>query len=157
MNKLPTIWLDMDGTIADLYAVDNWLALLQEENTRPYAIAKPLLSADQIKWLQEYIKRGGTVGIISWTSKAGTAEYNKAVRATKVKWLKEYLPLPYAEIHIVKYGTNKGAFGKTGDILIDDEEQNLQNFVKRQNKLAFHPKEWNRMVENIKVRYGIGE
>ena len=30
------IYFDMDGTIADLYAVDGWLADLRSENVRPY-------------------------------------------------------------------------------------------------------------------------
>ena len=38
-----TIYFDMDGTIADLYGIKNWLAYLKEENTLPYEVAKPLL------------------------------------------------------------------------------------------------------------------
>ena len=38
------IWLDMDGTIADLYAVENWLPMLQAHNPTPYEQAKPLVS-----------------------------------------------------------------------------------------------------------------
>ena len=36
-----TINFDMDGTIADLYGVKNWLPYLEAEDTTPYAIAKP--------------------------------------------------------------------------------------------------------------------
>ena len=38
-----TICFDMDGTIADLYGVQNWLEMLQAENPQPYRQAKPLL------------------------------------------------------------------------------------------------------------------
>ena len=38
-----TINFDMDGTIADLYGVENWLEYLIAENTFPYANARPLL------------------------------------------------------------------------------------------------------------------
>ena len=34
---------DLDGTIANLYDVPNWLDYLIAEDTTPYAIAKPLL------------------------------------------------------------------------------------------------------------------
>ena len=37
------IWFDMDGTIADLYGVENWLEMLIAEDPTPYAVAKPLL------------------------------------------------------------------------------------------------------------------
>jgi hypothetical protein len=73
MNK-PTIWLDMDGTIADLYSVPDWLPMLRAENTKPYRNAEPLLEERKVKFLQDYIAAGGQVGIISWTSKVGSAE-----------------------------------------------------------------------------------
>ena len=40
------IWLDMDGTIADLYGVDNWLEYLEAEDEKPYRIAKPLVNME---------------------------------------------------------------------------------------------------------------
>lgn len=145
----PTVWLDMDGTIADLYSVPEWLPMLRAENTRPYREARPLLNKEQIEFLQNFIQRGGNVGIISWTSKCGSAEYNKRVRAAKVQWLKKHLPLPYAEIHVVKYGTPKSNFGKAGDYLVDDELQNLAGFTADGTKFAFHPNEWERLVDHI--------
>ena len=36
------IYFDMDGTIADLYGVENWLNDLRTERTTPYEIATPL-------------------------------------------------------------------------------------------------------------------
>ena len=38
-----TIWFDMDGTIADLYAVENWLPMLRAYDPAPYTLAKPLV------------------------------------------------------------------------------------------------------------------
>jgi hypothetical protein len=157
MKNLPTIWLDMDGTIADLYSVIDWLPMLRAENTKPYKDAKPLLDEIQIAFLQEYIAAGGNVGIISWTSKCGSAKYNKRVRAAKVNWLKKHLPLPYAEIHVVKYGTPKSKFGKVGDILVDDEERNILDYAKGGTRLAFHPKQWDLMVDTILAYYDLEE
>ena len=37
------IYFDMDGTIADLYGVPNWLDCLIAEKTKPYREAKPLV------------------------------------------------------------------------------------------------------------------
>lgn len=156
-NELPTIWLDMDGTIADLYSVVDWLSMLRAESTKPYREAKPLLDETQIEFLQDYIAAGGSVGIISWTSKAGSAKYNNRVRSAKVNWLKKHLPLPYAEIHVVKYGTPKSKFGKAGDILVDDEERNILDYAKGGKKLSFHPKQWDLMVDTILAYYDVEE
>ena len=37
------IYLDMDGTIADLYGVDNWLENLVNGSDRPYRVAKRMV------------------------------------------------------------------------------------------------------------------
>ena len=34
------IYFDMDGTIADLYGVDNWLEMLINEDATPYRVAR---------------------------------------------------------------------------------------------------------------------
>ena len=37
------IWFDMDGTIADLYGVENWLDYLLNGDAFPYKAAAPLV------------------------------------------------------------------------------------------------------------------
>ena len=37
-----TIYLDMDGTIADLYGVEDWLKKLRAEDSSPYEEAEPM-------------------------------------------------------------------------------------------------------------------
>lgn len=126
-----TIFFDMDGTIADLYGVTNWLNYLMEENTLPYEVAKPLLRLNALaKILNRLQREGFRIGIISWLSKKGTDEYNTAVTAAKEKWLKTHLKsVQFDEIHIVKYGTNKDKFRNTDkDILFDDEERNRKKW-----------------------------
>lgn len=126
-NQKMTIYFDMDGTIADLYGVENWLNDLINGNTRPYDEAKPLINfsvfARQIHKMQ---KIGFTFGIVSWLSKSGTEEYNKAVTESKMNWLKKHLPsVIWDEIHIVSYGTPKSTVvnDKNG-FLFDDELNN---------------------------------
>lgn len=155
VERKPTIWLDMDGTIADLYSVCDWLPLLRAENTAPYRKARPLLNEGQVEFLQDYIAAGGSVGIISWTSKTGSAGYNKRVRAAKIAWLKKWLPLPYAEIHVVKYGTPKSRFGQAGDILVDDEERNILDYSKDGKRYAYHPNDWESLMTHLEYCYDI--
>lgn len=144
---MKTIYLDMDGTCANLYAVDNWLDYLLEEDTFPYRMAELMFSNLEIDFLNKWIEEGNQVSVISWLSKGGSREYNKRVRAAKVRWLKKYLPIAYAEIHIVKYGTPKSRFGKDGDILIDDENRNLIDWAKDGKRIALSPEDFKKIVK----------
>ena len=122
-----TINFDMDGTIADLYGVKNWLPYLEAEDTTPYAIAKPLLNLSALaRKLNALQKNGYRLAIISWTSKSGSKEYNARVTEVKKAWLAEHLPSArWDEINIVPYGTPKRFFCHNPfDILFDDEERN---------------------------------
>ena len=122
-----TLVFDMDGTIADLYAVTDWLENIIAENVRPYVIAEPMYNMNKLVNVINRLKENGwRVAIVSWTSKHGSKEYNKAVRRVKKEWLDRY-NFPYDELHVVKYGTPKSyCMKKTGgfQILFDDEEPN---------------------------------
>ena len=129
-----TINFDMDGTIADLYGVDNWLDYLVAENTRPYAIAKPLVNLSALaRKLNALQRMGYNLAVISWLSKSGSAEYNEAVTAVKMAWLAKHLPsVHWDRITIVPYGTPKENFCfSPADILFDDEERNRNNWTGR--------------------------
>ena len=128
MNK--AIYFDMDGTIADLYGVENWLADLIAENVRPYAEAKPLVNLSLLaRYIHKAQRMGYTVGVISWLSKSGSDAYNEAVTAVKRKWLAKHLPsVEWDEIHIVKYGTPKSTCRTCPGILFDDEQRNLDEW-----------------------------
>ena len=127
-----TIYFDMDGTIADLYGVENWLDYLLASNTLPYEVAKPLLKLNALARILNRLQREGYhIGIISWLSKSGSDEYNNAVAEVKRDWLKRHLAsVNFNEIHIVKYGTPKQIFAKTAnDILFDDEKPNRDSWT----------------------------
>lgn len=124
MNKM--LVFDMDGTIADLYGVKNWLFDLESENTRPYEIANPLYEVEELNSLLNMAKaRGWKVVVTTWLAKGGSKEYNKAVTKAKKDWLEKY-DFPYDEIHCVKYGSTKAnCTRKAGgfQILIDDNKK----------------------------------
>ena len=129
-----TINFDMDGTIADLYGVDNWLEYLIAEDTVPYANAEPLLRLSALaRKLNSLQREGYQLAVISWLSKSGTDEYNKAVTEVKKEWLRKHLPsVKWDRVTIVPYGTPKQNFCHTElDILFDDEERNRTNWTGR--------------------------
>lgn len=127
-----TIWFDMDGTIADLYGVENWLPMLRASDPTPYLTAKPLPHmATLARVLNRLQRKGYEIGIISWLSKTGTPAYNAKVTAAKYTWLAKHLPsVDFDEIIIVPYGTPKQVFCRTPqDILFDDEKPNRDNWT----------------------------
>ena len=129
-----TINFDMDGTIADLYGVENWLDYLIAGDVFPYENAEPLLRLSALaRRLNNLQKNGYNLAIISWLSKSGTDKYNAEVEAVKRKWLAKHLPsVKWDAIHIVPYGTPKQDFcGNPLDTLFDDEARNRENWTGR--------------------------
>ena len=124
MDKI--LVFDMDGTIADLYGVENWLADLRSENPRPYILAKPLYDMDSLNIILELLKeQGWKIVVTSWLAKNSSALYDEVVREAKRMWLNKY-NFPFDEIHLVKYGTTKAnCTRKLGgfQILVDDNEK----------------------------------
>lgn len=123
------IWFDMDGTIANLYAVEGWLEDIRAERTRPYELAKVLLNMNQLaRKLNKLQRMGYELGIISWTAKNGTESYNAEVAIAKLNWLNKHLhSVSWDNIKIVPYGTDK-LMATGGGILFDDEEGNRTNW-----------------------------
>jgi 5'(3')-deoxyribonucleotidase len=129
-----TINFDMDGTIADLYGVENWLEYLLAEDTTPYAVATPLVRlATLARRLNTLQRNGYEIAVISWLSKSGSDEYNAKVTEVKLDWLKKHLPsVAWDRITIVPYGTPKQSFCNNPlDVLFDDEERNRENWTGR--------------------------
>lgn len=120
---------DMDGTIADLYAVNGWLEQLRAYNPNPYRVAEPMWDMVELtNAIQEIQEIGIKIVIITWASKDSTREYDMAVRQAKLDWLEE-MGFPYDFFHCVKYGTTKAntirkymEIEETA-ILIDDNEK----------------------------------
>ena len=133
-----TIYFDMDGTIADLYGVENWLDKLIAENPEPYAVAKPIGNMSLLaRYLNLIQKKGYTIGIISWLSKNSTPEYDEKVKAAKLRWLKKHLPsVSWDIIHITSYGLCKWETGNKQGILFDDEDKNRAAWG---NEYAYEP------------------
>jgi hypothetical protein len=126
------IYFDMDGTIANLYGVEDWLPKLRAYDPSPYADAIPLVRFSTLARMLNRLQRNGyTLGIISWCSKCSTAEYDEAVTTAKLEWLAKHLPsVEWNEIHIVAYGTPKQTLADYPDgILFDDEARNREDWL----------------------------
>ena len=125
------ICFDMDGTLANLYNVENWLDKLMNNDPSPYAEAAVMVNMNSLaRLLNKLQKKGFEIGIISWLSKNSNIDYDNKVIEAKKAWLKKHLKsVRFNFIEIVAYGTNKNIVRKeTCDILFDDEENNRKNW-----------------------------
>ena len=121
------IWLDMDGTIANLYAVEGWLPMLRSYDPTPYASAEPLVNMSALaRLLHNRQKEGYQVCIVTAFSKSSTPAYDMAVKQAKIEWLNKHLPsVEFDEIRFVPYTYEKNNVNSGNDILFDDEERHL--------------------------------
>ena len=107
MTNVKTICFDMDGTIADLYAVQNWLPMLRAFDPTPYAVAEPMWDMAKLADLLHLAQAQGIeIRVITWLSKDSNPEYDRAVREAKREWL-EAQGFPFDHFHGVKYGATK--------------------------------------------------
>ena len=120
---------DMDGTLADFYGVEGWLEYLENSDTTPYEIAKPLVDFKELNSLLKQLQTiGFKVVVTSWLAKNASQEFDKKVRQAKKAWLEKY-GMPIDEIHLVKYGTPKQQCSKGDEqILFDDNADVRKSF-----------------------------
>lgn len=140
------IWFDMDGTIADLYGVENWLEMLIAHDETPYAIAKPIVNLSVLARLMNKVQRKGfEICIVSALAKDSTAEYDERVRSAKIKWLANHLKsVHFDEIRFVPYWYTKNDVNTGADVLFDDEERHLKKWT----GTAVHA---SKMIETLKA------
>jgi len=124
-----TIWFDMDGTIADLYSVENWLPKLRSYDPSPYAEAKVMWNMSLLaRYLNKLQKLGYRIGIISWVAKDSTTEYDRAVAQAKRQWLAEHLSsVAFDFVLITPYGEPKGWWMITTDDILFDDNKDIRN------------------------------
>ena len=120
-----TIWLDMDGTIADLYGVTNWLEMLIAHDPAPYALAAPIIRLSALaKLLNALQRRGFQIGIVSALAKDSDPDYDEMVINAKVGWLTKHLPsVDFDEMRFLPYEGVKNQVNNGNDILFDDEQR----------------------------------
>lgn len=140
------IYFDMDGTLANLYGVENWLDKLRAYDASPYAQAEVLLNMQALAHrLNKLQARGYTIGIISWLSKETTPEYDAAVMTEKLAWLEKHLhSVKWNEVHLVAYGKRKSKLAQVkGGYLFDDNESVRREWIRH------NPEGWAFDVDNI--------
>ena len=143
------IWFDMDGTLADLYAVKDWLPMLRAYDPTPYRKAKPLVNmAALARMIHNRQAKGYKVCIVSALSKESTPAYDTAVMKAKLEWLKKHLAsVKFDEIRFVPYTYTKNDVNSGDDILFDDEQRHLEAWT----GTAYHASEMMQKLKRVVV------
>lgn len=126
------IYFDMDGTIANLYGVENWLEKIINEDASLYTEALPLVRMNVLaRLLNRLQKNGYIIGVVSWLAKNSSENYDIEVTKAKINWLNSHLAsVNFDEIKIVPYGTPKEeVVNFPSGILFDDETPNRNNWI----------------------------
>ena len=98
---------DMDGTIANLYSVPDWLKKLRAEDPSPYLEADPMCDMKKLAEVLNLLKSAGwEINVITWLSMNSSEEYKDAVREAKLAWLNKW-GFVYDHFHGVQYGATK--------------------------------------------------
>lgn len=148
MKKI-NVYLDMDGTIADLYGQKNWLKDLIAEKTEPFENAKPMTTEKVL--LELFPQNRYEIKILSMTPKKATSEYCRRVEKAKTEWLNKYFPNIKTKIYL-PYGDNKNLKNSKNAILIDDNQTIRENY----KGLALDPAElWASPYFYTKIERGI--
>lgn len=134
MKKM--IYLDLDGTIYDLYNYPNWLEMLQDSRS-PFFNLELLVDKKVLTKLVNKLNQKGIAdfGVISWLPRQASECFENVCAYDKAEKLESDFGTDlFVEAHFLKYGTPKSAVitePLTKDhILIDDDIQVLESWIR---------------------------
>lgn len=139
--EIKAIYFDLDGTLADLYAVENWLEMLRAYDETPYMKAETMVNMSLLaRYIHRLQNNGIKVGVISALSKEPEPSFDERVIAAKEKWLEKHLPsVNFDSLDFVPYTAVKNEVVANSEcaVLFDDELRHRQAW----NGFAYEPSE----------------
>ena len=119
-EKKQKVYLDMDGTIYNLYGRENWLERLLSGDESVFWGDFRLITENDLRF--RYPASEFEIVILSMTPKGADEEYCKRVITVKDAWLDMYFPSITKRIY-KKYSHNKNLPHCENAILIDDNAE----------------------------------
>lgn len=153
MTTKYTLYFDMDGTIADLYNVPNWLDQLHAESPNPYLCAKPMLDMERLQaQLLHLQKHGCKIVICSWLSIGASPRYSQAITEAKLQWLEAHLPqVTFDDYLFLEYGEGKHKHTKRNEfsLLFDDSVDVRRKWDRASCRASFTPSNIDRTLDYL--------
>ena len=87
-----TINFDLDGTLYDLYGLENWLSLLRNEQEGAFTLSFPLFGAEFYVIISNLLAKGVIFNVITWLPMGASKEYEEICTREKREWCKNFLP-----------------------------------------------------------------
>lgn len=144
-----SIWFDMDGTIAELYKVKDWLPALRSNDWSVYDKCLPRAHFERINAaIEALVENGWQVGVITWASKGvGWGKDLDAITETKFTWLCRFFPaLADGRFACIPYGYDKGLFMMEMNETFDNGDTHI---LVDDNKIVRAA--WRKLGENFKT------
>jgi deoxyribodipyrimidine photolyase len=134
------IYFDLDGTVYNLYGINDWLSKLREEKVSVYTEGEKLFEESKFyKIVCSLLSCGVRFGVITWGSMTATPEFEIETENAKREWVKENLPFVESFAY-QQYGTPKQQAIKNrtrNDILIDDNFDVLQTWINGKTRKGY--------------------
>lgn len=138
------IYFDMDGTIYDLYGIENWLEMLRNEESGVFTVGAPLIDMNELASVcLSLIACGYQIGIITWLPIGASLEYMEVCTKEKREWVETYMPY-VSEFYALEYGTPKqyAPVKRAAEMwLIDDSNEVREMWVTEKQRKAIDANE----------------
>lgn len=126
-----TIYFDLDGTLYDLYNIENWEQKLREEKPNMYNQDRPLYTPRIHTIVSALLRLGVKFHSITKLSMTATKNYAELTTEEKRSWVRNNLPF-ISNISVIPYADHKSNYIRRKDeenILIDDSEYECSDWT----------------------------
>ena len=99
--------LDLDGTVYDLYSVENWLEKLRSEDSSVFSEGDFIGDYNRFKTVcEKLVSVGVQFEVITWLPMQASEEYELECTEVKREWVKKFMPF-VTEFTAQSYGIPK--------------------------------------------------
>lgn len=138
------IYFDLDGTVYDLYGMENWLEMLRNEEKGAFTNGNPLVNMTVLEDVcLRLIKKGFQIGVITWLPMGASLEYQEICTQEKREWVEKNMPY-VSEFYPLEYGTPKqyAPAKRAKEMwLIDDSKEVREMWVTEKQRQAIDANE----------------
>ena len=87
------IFFDLDGTVYDLYSVENWLEKLRSEDASVFSEGDFIGDYNRFKTVcEKLVAVGVQFEVITWLPMQASPEYELECTEVKREWVKKFMP-----------------------------------------------------------------